>query len=66
MSLIVKIGKLISKQIIDIKTYGLKELFRKFSLLIKNIANIIKYWYYKKYEKTLRSEKADRIIIKMD
>ena len=40
MNLITKIGKFISKQIIDIKTYGLHELFRKFNLLIKIFVKI--------------------------
>ena len=38
-----KIKNFISKQIIDIKTYGLRELFRKFNLLIKVFRGFFSY-----------------------
>ena len=40
MNIAVKIKIFISKQIVDIKTYGARELFRKFYLLIKILASI--------------------------
>ncbi len=40
MNIIIKTKKFISKQIIDIKTYGTIELIRKLYLLIKILARI--------------------------
>ena len=40
MKIIIKIKTFILKQIVDIKTYGIRELFRKFYLLIKVLAKI--------------------------
>ncbi len=40
MNIAVKIKIFISKQIVDIKTYGARDLFRKFYLLIKILASI--------------------------
>ena len=40
MKIIIKIRIFISRQIVDIKTYGIRELFRKFYLLIKILASI--------------------------
>ena len=40
MNIVIKTKKFISKQTIDIKTYGIRELFRKLCLLIKVVINI--------------------------
>ena len=40
MKIIIKIRKFTNKQIVDIRTYGIKELFRKFYLLIKILIRI--------------------------
>ena len=40
MKIIIKTREFINKQIVDIRTYGIKELFRKFYLLIKILIRI--------------------------
>ncbi len=41
MKIIIKINAFIKKQITDVNTYGIRELFRKFYLLIKFLAVIL-------------------------
>ena len=40
MNIVIKIRIFVSKQIVDIKTYGTRELFRKFYLLIEILINV--------------------------
>ena len=40
MNIVIKTKKFISKQTVDIKTYGIRELFRKLYLLIKVLISI--------------------------
>ena len=43
MKIIIEIRAFISKQIVDIKKYGVRELFRKFYILVKVLATIPLY-----------------------